>query len=200
MAKIDPPPTQAPITKEKITKPWSTWLQLLRAQVNALDASTDTFSFTSYGGVVTTSPVVGGPTSIGALWEPLTFSMEAQPATAVHMTVDTVNGTVQPHYSGAYAASVTVAFEHNSSNNGRTTHMRLYNITQGVAGGSVVVGTGRNAEATSMSVSLVAVIENNNDVFRLELGGGDDYSLISWDAVALQIWSIGTFTGNLGEV
>lgn len=159
----------------------------------------DTFVLAAYGGVQAVLPIDGGPTSIGAAWTPLTFDMVVQPAIPKYFTVDAANGTLQAHFNGMYAVAITVAFEHNSSNSGRTTNIRVYNVTQGIGGAGVVVGTGRNAEATSFSGTILYQVVNDNDVFRIEIGNGDSYTAIDWNAVAFQMWSVGPFTGTLGS-
>lgn len=92
---------------------------------------------------------------------------------------------------GLYAITFNLAFEHNSSNSGRTTNIRLWNNTTSESAGVYPVGTGRNSEITNASIAFLAnitvqdVINRNN--FRFQIGGGDSYSQVAANSGAATI-------------
>jgi hypothetical protein len=64
---------------------------------------------------------------------------------------------------------------HDSSNQGRTFNLRLWNATESVGGSPIPIGVGRNVEDTNFSVTvLVELLDTDiGDIYQLELGGVD---------------------------
>ena len=62
----------------------------------------------------------------------------------------------------------------------------------------MVVGIGRNVGATNFSSVLAAKIQaaNVNDSYRLEIGGGDAVSTVTFQSFAMQITSAGAWLGE----
>ena len=147
----------------------------------------------AYGGLRTaTSPIAGA--DLGASWQTLSVFDAGTPATPRGIIVDLATDSLAFRSEGLYLVSVTLSFEHNDLNAGRTTQLRFWNIDDSVQLGNVVViGTGRNAAATNYSASLLFQVDqaNVNDKVRLEIGNGSVYTSVSWTQAIWLAWSVG---------
>ena len=154
------------------------------------------FTYAAYAGMTTNT---GGPTSIGAAWTPVNWFTTETP-TARGFTVDVPNGTVAPDNPGVYAVSVNVNIQgHNSSNGGRVTGLRLYDVTNGApVGGGAQIGIGRNQEDTFVGTTFLIEVATGGAV-RLEVGGYDSVTSIDNWIVRFQVWSVGEYRGVLGN-
>ena len=183
----------------------SGWLSRLVIQANLVfdtisywqERAVAIFAPAAYGGLATTAPVVGGPTTIGAAWTDLTFSFVQSPSTSRGITIDAGSGSISFNVPGVYALAITVSFEHNNAQSGRTTYLRLYNTVTQTGGNGIVVATGRNTEATGFSATVLVEADRANEPFILQLGNGDSYTAVVWDAVSVQAWNVGEYRGDI---
>lgn len=150
------------------------------------------FAFAAYGGMIVDTDAAFS--NLGGSYQVIDVFDEVYPATPRGVTVSLPASTLAFENDGVYAFAITGTFEHNSSNQGRTTNIRVWNVTDGAQlGAPWVIGTGRNAEATPIAfVGLTEIVESNkNKEFRLEIGGGDTYSSVSFNALVFQVWNVG---------
>ena len=130
--------------------------------------------------------------NLGGTWQKLDI-LTLSPVAARSIVVDPVNSTFAFQHDGVYVLSSSGTFAHNSSNAGRTTQIRLYNETTDVGGSGIVLGTGRNAEATALSFSILVQITEamKGQIFSVEIGNGDTYSAVSFQALSTVFYNVG---------
>jgi hypothetical protein len=143
------------------------------------------------GGMQLSTSNTAGP-DIGLAYQHLNF-FDDDSIADIGCTFDIATDTFSFQYRGTWQFNFYLAFEHNSLNAGRTTRLRLYNVTDAASVAEIILVTGRNTEATFASGSTVFDISDAmlDDSMRLEIGGGDDYSLVEWDALAISANQIG---------
>lgn len=165
----------------------------LSARVDALETFIlENFIYAAYGGIHMPAPTAGP--DLGLAYVPLDDMTE--------QTVPNRNVSVAPpglfttNLKGVWSLQVTVAFEHNSSNQGRITNLRFWNVTDGVAVGlDEIIGIGRNQEATTWSAALM--FETDADLatkqIRLELGGGDAITGVVYTTQSISLFNVGEY-------
>ena len=156
------------------------------------------FAYAAYGGLSLATPGVGA--SIGVAWETVQFDAVV-PATPRSVTASTIANTIAYHADGVYALTVTINVVHNSSTQGRTFNLRLWNVTEAARiGNIIVVTTGRNADGSHMSITTLVEIgeAQKNHPIRLEIGNtSDSYSAVLWDVAELVTWGVGEYRETL---
>ena len=113
------------------------------------------------------------------------------------MTIDLVNNQFSIDREGVFTLFLGFTFEHNSSNSGRLTNVRLFNVTDGTQINSIILATGRNAEASSFQQQVLLEIgpASVSDQLRFEIGDGDTYSSVVWDQTNMSVYSVGEWRG-----
>lgn len=150
----------------------------------------DNFVVAGYGGINLSTPDVGFP-DLGDGWETLPADNAYFTAPRA-VTQDVATDSLSILYPGVWIILIAVAFHHNSSNSGRTTYLRLFDIDDGDAPGKEYpLGIGRNVEDTSESVTFPVVIDEADagHAFRVEIGGGDDVTIAS-DGLTIYSFSV----------
>jgi len=100
--------------------------------------------------------------------------------------------------TGIYILSLSGSFAHNSSNGGRTTAIRLFNITTGSPVGSELnIGIGRNDTVIPATLMFELPLANEDDVFRVDIGGGDSVTSVSFTSLTLSLWNVGEWRKTL---
>lgn len=130
------------------------------------------------------------PGSLGAGWVDAEF--DATPNAQRYMLYLPPSDVIF-YLPGLYQFAISGVFEHNSSNQGRTTNMRWWNETdQAVIGSSVVISTGRNAEASNFSIiGLISIDSSLTEKFiRLQFGGGDSYSSVIFNSGGVTVLGV----------
>ena len=159
------------------------------------------FAFAAYGGMAYDGDGFAFP-DIGAGWQDLNMYNTLSVATPRHVVVDLVNDTLSVDSEGVYQLSVAMSFNHNSSNGGRITRVRLYDDNAGIPlGGGFQIGTGRSAESTSVGVSILfevtaAMVDHK---LAIQIGGGDVYSAVEFTSADFSMHSIGEYRGQLSD-
>ena len=158
----------------------------------------NTFTYAAYGGLSMSAPQTGFWNDIGATYQTIDV-FDAQPVTTQRGIVsDVANNTFAIEVAGVYWYSLNLTFEHDNSNQGRLTYVRFWDTTDDQPlGPSLVVSTGRNAEATSAALSglFEQLPEDNNHPMRIEIGGGDSYTAVSFDNAEFSIMGAGEYRG-----
>ncbi len=150
------------------------------------------FAFAAYGGMRMDAPTAFP--DLGAAWQTLNVFDAANPSTPRGVSVNPATGEFAYEHEGLYVISLTGAFEHNSDNNGRITQLRIFDVTGGAALGSALdIPTGRNSEATSVASTFFIEIPagNVNDVLRFEIGNGNAYTAVVFNALSFATWNVG---------
>ncbi len=111
---------------------------------------------------------------------------------------DVDSGALSPNLEGVYYITVGGSLGHNSSNSGRTTSVRLYDLVSAQAvGDPYQIGIGRNVEVTTLNigfpVEVVGVGTSANLV--VQIGGGDTLTTVEWLAYSYSMHSIGEYRG-----
>ncbi len=164
------------------------------------DVAVQTFAFAGYGGMAMSAQTAFA--DLGATWDVVDVFDIVTPAIPRGITLNILESTFSFDNPGVYVFALSGAFEHDSSATGRTTNLRIYDVTTGAAtGNGLIVPTGRNAEATTITATLfVEVLEANvGDAFRIEIGNGDTYITVSFNALDLSLWNIGEWRGALPD-
>lgn len=155
-----------------------------------------TFTFAAYGGLLHNTGAHAFP-NLGATWQHLDF-MDTETATPLHVTVNTTNSSLSADNPGVYMLTVSGVFSHNSSNSGRSTRVRLYDLAGDVPlTTGLLIGTGRNAEASNISASVLTTIapEDVGEELILQIGGGDAYSAVEFTTLSFSLHSVGEYQG-----
>ena len=133
-----------------------------------------------------------GFSSIGAGYTPIdNYDSEIAPR---GVTTDLVAGTIAFNIYGVFQITVGLNLSHNESNQGRTTNIRFWNVTDGVSGGIVEVGIARNQPATNFTTVYQVDVTSNEigKAFRLEIGGGSSITsldgTIDFDTSMVSEW------------
>lgn len=172
-------------------------IQTLVTELANIDSETQQlFTFAAYGAIDIHTPHPDG--NIGVGWQPLDFYNTVRvPARGITLGL---NGEFSVDNQGVYMLNLTGSVEHNSSNGGRSFNIRLYNVTDGIAEPGILIGTGRNAEATTIPVSSLFELSpaDVGKIFRAEYGGsGDTYSAVVWNALNFSIHNVGEWRDPL---
>ncbi len=161
-----------------------------------VEVSANLSVFPAYGGLKIDSNT---PFSdLGVTWQVLDIFDEITPLSPLLITPSLVNNSLAVQHQGMYIINISGVFEHNSSNQGRLTYIRLWDITDAEQiGNAFTLSTGRNAEATPIAVNGFVEIPSakENNEFRLEIGNGDAYSSVIFNVLNYQLHSIGEWRG-----
>ena len=128
------------------------------------------------------SAPLASPGDLGAGWNVLNY-FDTVSFAAYGAAVDPVAGTWDHDFLGLWSENLFFNFYHDSSNQGRITYLRLWNVTNSVELGRSAIGIGRNQEATTFNYTGYFEIGATelNAVLRWEIGGGD--------VVAVDVWN-----------
>lgn len=101
-------------------------------------------------------------------------------------------GTIAMSVEGVWEVQVMINIEHDEAQQGRTTNVRLSNVTAGQDGPPYPVGIGRNQTVTQTSLTFWTTIEavggaSLDDAYRVEIGGG---STVQVDALNLARYAV----------
>lgn len=97
------------------------------------------------------------------------------------ITTDPLGGTFTFEFLGLWQESFSLFFAHNSSNSGRITYVRLWNVTAGAELARVPIGVGRNVEDTNSTFTILSRFSEADigATLRWEIGGGDSFSAVT---------------------
>ena len=110
------------------------------------------------------------------------------------ITTNLVAGTMAFDIYGVFQIAVELNLSHSESNQGRTTNIRFWNVTDGGSAGIVEVGIARNQPATNFTTVFQTEIAagDTGKAYRLEIGGGDTIVVsngaVDFDAVMVSEW------------
>jgi len=134
-----------------------------------------------YGAMRLSTSVAGA--DLGAGWDVLDYVDEIH-VTPRAMLLDISTGEFTFQIEGVWIVCLNFAFDHNEVNAGRVVYVRIYDVTQGSPGPGLEIGTARNISVTNAYPTLMVEV-NSNDVYRLEIGGGDIYTNVVWNTLAI---------------
>jgi hypothetical protein len=180
---------------------------------------------TVFGLMVATATTTEVPVSGAADWDGLTFygiagmSVSTPVATAdwglayipldqfdnvdvdgPGVDLDVATGRWVHTIPGFWDIRLQLFFSHNSSNQGRTTFLRVWDTIGGAEVGAVPFGIARNQEDSSISITLRAGIDDTvlNNPFRFEVGGGSDITTVTIENMAMALtWVCPYFAGEV---
>lgn len=139
-----------------------------------------------------------GPASVPALdgtWTPITNYPTPYVPVPKFVAVDLVAGTLKLERPGTYVLSVSLALNFTESNAGRTTYLRLFDITDNVALSTelpLFVGRNQGGVTASISVLLYVAPGSVGDAMRMEIGNGDTFAGLSVTGVAFSMYRVGS--------
>ncbi len=136
--------------------------------------------------------------NLGGGWQIIEFDTLSV-AVPAGVTLDLVNNQFSIDREGVFVLFLGFTFEHNSSNSGRLTNVRLFNVTDNTEINRIILATGRNAEASSFQQQVLVEIGpvSVSDQLRFEIGNGDTYSSVQWDQTNMSAYSVGEWRGVL---
>ena len=131
--------------------------------------------------------------NLGAGWQTLDV-FDQEMSNPRHITQNLTNNSLMVDTAGVFLLVLNGSFEHDSSASGRTTNVRLFNLTDGTPSANTFgIGIGRNSEVTN--IPLIVPFElgaaDINDEIQVQLGGGDVVTVGDFLAVNYAIFSIG---------
>lgn len=143
------------------------------------------------GGMYLPSPTLLGQ-DITALWEPLTM-FETAATTERGIVSNPSADTFVFSYPGLWDLSLNINISHASLPQARTFGLRTFNVTDAAVGGGLVVGIGRNSEATIVSTTLrFRVLQSDlGKSFEFQIGGGDAVTVDEWWSCDVAFTQIG---------
>jgi hypothetical protein len=165
-------------------------------EVDALAA----FALAAYAGMSYRGPDFG-PSALGAAWDDLDFLNTLSVTTPRGITPDLVSSTMAVNLPGVYFLSITFSMSHNDVPQARSTMLRLFDETDGIAvGEGLRIGTGRNAASTNGSVSTLFDISaaGVGHAIGVQMGNGSTYSDVFYTAFSYTLHSVGEYRGTLG--
>lgn len=128
--------------------------------------------------------------SIGAGWTPWT-AFDTIDITPVGCTLDvTTNpGQFSFQYRGTWNSAIIINFTQTESNAGRTTFVRLFNLTANAELARVPIPIARNQPGTYFFAAYPVLINtgNSGDVLRYEIGGGDSVDILTVESSAIDL-------------
>ena len=160
------------------------------------DQSLALFSFAAYGTLNLSAPAAL-PGDLGAAWVTVGV-FDVQDFVARGVTVSVANSSFAFLYDGIYRTSFILNYQHDIAQTGRQTQLRLYNLTDAVAGQTISIPIGRNQDATLVMGSFVFEVTdaNKNKEFVLQMGNGATIVIASIDAAAWQVNAVSEWRGN----
>ncbi len=146
-------------------------INYLLGRIDLLESLIVEMVISAYGSVIQEATISNF--NIGAGWTTLPFDTLTTSPRGI--SFNTTNNTFQFENAGAWRISTGFNLSgHNSSNQGRTTNIRLWNVADSAEAGRISIGIGRNVEDTQINVSNIWNIteDNLNEEYRFEVGGG----------------------------
>ena len=112
-------------------------------------------------------------------------------------TLDEDAGTITFDNAGIWLILFSINISHNESNSGRETNIRLFEVTDSIAGQTEPIAIARNQPGTNYSASILVDIASSNvgDTFRCESGGGDTLTTVNWNSVSFDASYMGALGG-----
>ena len=143
------------------------------------------------GGMSLSAPTLTGQ-DITAAWAPLSV-FDSVAATERGVLSNATTDTFQFQYPGTWDLALNMSISHDSSQQGRTFQLRTFNVTEGVGTTGIIVGVGRNSEATLVNVKarFPVTTADVGDTFRIEIGNGSAITVDEWWACDLDYTQVG---------
>ncbi len=139
-----------------------------------------------YGGISRSIPVAAA--DLGAAFTTIAGWDTGQVSDPVDVQQNFLLDNLVIERAGVWLFNIHVTFGHDSLNAGRTTSLRVWNATQGTALETITVGTGRNAEYTTFSISFLSSVDVGvGDLIQLQMGGGDVYSAVVYETLSFSV-------------
>jgi len=114
--------------------------------------------------------------TLGAGWTAVA-NYTTQLAAPKGVTQSLTPGTLTLDNKGVYQLMADITLTFDEAVAGRSTNIRLYDVTAGAAvGADNSIFVGRNAAGVSFSFVCLVDVVNLGHAFRLELGGGDTFA------------------------
>ena len=148
-----------------------------------------------YGGIFGGGGAAGPALGLGfVVVDGFTDIQVAEPVSVIQDTAQ--NGLIVER-AGVWLINVQVTFSHDEVNAGRQTTLRLWNATQSTVVADMVMGTGRNQDVTQYAAALLGDFSGAgvDDLLQLQMGGGDDYSLVSWETLLFSVNHVSELRG-----
>ena len=112
---------------------------------------------------------------IGAAWQTID-DYDNENLTSVGCQLTLLSGAFVFDYPGLWQISLSLSIAHNEAQSGRTTSVRLQNLTTGSSAGNPwIVGIGRNQAQTTIVINTLApiAVETLGNQYVMQIGNGD---------------------------
>lgn len=153
-----------------------------------------TFTMAAYGGLDLSAPIASG--DIGATWDTIDVFDTIKYATPKYITQNLTNSSLAVTYPGVYIFNIVLNYSHNELNASRVTYLRIYNLTDAVAGAAVEIPIARNQPSTLISIAIDGELLAGKE-YVLQIGNGDDITAVTVRGASFSINGIGEFRGTL---
>ena len=164
-----------------IQRDWYRWFRSTDRTVNSMAQN---FVFAAYGIETYTGPFP----DLGATYQTLDFYTIPVPPRGI--TFDLTANTISVDYPGVYNFAFSGALVHVKDNLLETTNIRAYNVTQTAAGIPFPISLAAQSTVTNISRTILVELDPA-DVYRLEIGGGDVVTGVSWSGLNVSITNVG---------
>lgn len=170
-------------------------LDALKARVNTLETAIVELRVAAQGSMYLATPEAGSDIT-GAFQ--IIDHYDTIGMTARGCTLNTSTGEFTLGVVGSWLMLIRVNLTHNESNSGRETFIRLFNVSESTASASAPIAIGRNTPGTSDTPVLAFdfVASQIGDTYRVEIGGGDTLTTVTWEAANVVL----SYQGELGSL
>lgn len=127
---------------------------------------------------------------ITAAYQTLTFDNDYP--YEVGVVTDPAAGTFQMVHAGLWQINLFLSFGHNESNSSRQTRVRIFNVTDGIAGSGVTIPISRNQPSTIFQYTTLFQVTSSEigDIIRWEIGGADSLTSVVWESKESQFLQV----------
>ena len=129
---------------------------------------------------------------LGVAWQDIDV-YDSSSLSAVGCTLTLATGHVSFSYPGLWQLSFALSLSHNSLNTGRTTSVRMFNVTtQQQIGNPFLIGIGRNVEQSSITMPLLLPISiaSIGDDISFQIGNGSTITSVEFTSQSLSLAQI----------
>lgn len=163
-----------------------------QARIGLLEALIVTLVPAGYGGIEATGTTVGN--SLGAGFDTLDYIYDQNKfADPRGVTQDFANGNLLFNTKGVWSLNVTLEFDHNESNSGRSIEARFFNEDTALGTTGINIPIARNQPGTLIPLSILIDITDDivGDRFVLQIGNGSTVTSIVYNTAVFEASHVG---------
>lgn len=169
----------------------SNWHLDNHSVVGFINDAIENFAFAAYGGLRLSTATAGD--NIEATWDTVDQFDQLIFSTPKEIVQSLTNNSLAFSLPGVYNLSITLSISHNEDTGGRETGLRLYNITDSVAGPTTIIPIGRNQPGTLIGISTPFEIlaADVGKEYVVQVGGFDSLTSVIYNSASYSANGIG---------